>query len=120
MYNNLFEIDPMAGISYGMYNSIKGEEGSFLDFLLHYDSHEANNEDNSWFSDLINKDTMSKIKSPEVLEAMNFAGINTLDFLSSKSYFDTKAEALKLQLMQEMNKRNVEFHKDFNLYENLL
>jgi len=41
-----FMIDPMAASSYGLYNSLKGEEGSFVDFLLSYDSKAANDNDN--------------------------------------------------------------------------
>jgi len=107
MQTNLFMIDPMAASSYGLYNSLKGEEGSFVDFLLSYDSKAANDNDNSWLSDLVNKDTMSKITSPEVLQTLNLSGISSQDFLSTKSYFDTQAEGNKMILIKEMNKRNI-------------
>ncbi|WP_024955633.1 hypothetical protein [Sulfurospirillum arcachonense] len=107
MYNNFFAIDPMAATSYGMYNSVKGEEGSFVDFLLSYDSKAANENDNSWLNDLVNDETLSKIQSPEMLQALNLTGISTMDFLSQKSYFDTQAEGYKLMLKQEMLKRDI-------------
>ena len=43
MDNRLFQIDPYAGISYGLYNSIKGDKGSFEDFFFFYDSSRAIN-----------------------------------------------------------------------------
>lgn len=138
MYGNLFAIDPMAASSYGLYNSVKKEEGSFLDFLLSYDSKGANESDNSWLSDLVGGD-MSKITSVEVLQALastevnsmdilsqsnyfgtqsesieslSFAGVSTMDFLSQKSYFDTQAEGYKLLLTNEMKKRDIEVPED--------
>ena len=56
MQTNLFLVDPMAASSYGLYNSIKGEKGSFVDFLLSYDSKAANESDNSWLDKLVNQD----------------------------------------------------------------
>ena len=107
MQTNLFIIDPMAASSYGLYNSIKKENGSFVDFLLSYDSKAANENDNTWLNDLVNKDNISKITSPEVLQSLNLSGINTMDFLSQRSYFDTQAEGNKMILMKEMTKRNI-------------
>ena len=108
MDNRLFQIDPYAGISYGLYNSLKGEKGSFEDFLLHYDSTGANNDDSSWLTKLIKEDTTNALNSPEVWEAMNVLGINGLDLMSgvtSSDFFDTQVSALKLQLMQAFSKR---------------
>jgi len=108
MYTNLFTIDPMAASSYGIYNSLKGEEGTFVDFLLSYDSHEANEEgSNDWLSKIVNEDTLKQINSPEALKSLSISGINTMDLLSQKSYFDTQVSAYKLQLTQEMEKRNI-------------
>ncbi|WP_263832115.1 hypothetical protein [Sulfurospirillum oryzae] len=108
MDNRLFQVDPYAGISYGLYNSIKGDKGSFEDFLLHYDSTGANKDDSSWLTKLIKEDTNNALSSPEVWNAMNTLGINGLDLLgagSSSDFFDTQASALKLQLMQAFSKR---------------
>ncbi len=108
MDNRLFQIDPYAGVSYGLYNSLKGEEGSFEDFLLHYDSVGANEGDSSWLTKLIKEDTANALSSPEVLEAMNVLGINGLDLMSgvtSSDFFDTQASALKYQLLQAFSKR---------------
>jgi hypothetical protein len=109
MYTNLFAIDPMAGISYGIYNSIKGEKGSFLDFLFHYDSHKANNNENDWLKNLMSEDVLNHVKNPKVLSSLNYIGLNTIDFFSTKSYFDTKVEVLKLQLLQKMSYKLNEF-----------
>ena len=109
MDNRLFQIDPYAGISYGLYNSLKGEKGSFEDFLLHYDSTGANNEDSSWLTKLIKEDTTNALTSPEVWEAMNILGVNGADLLgvgSSSDFFDTQVSGLKLQLMQAFSKRD--------------
>lgn len=109
MDNRLFQIDPYAGISYGLYNSLKGEKGSFEDFLLHYDSTGANNDDSSWLTKLIKEDTANALSSPEVWEAMNVLGINGLDLMSgvtSSDFFDTQASALKMQLMEAFSKRS--------------
>ncbi len=107
MDSRLFEIDPMAGISYAKYNSVKGEEGSFLDFLLQYDSYEANNDDDSWFNDLLKDELSRSVNQPQMLEALNTYNVSTLDFLSSKSYFDTQVEAYKTELLKEMQKRDI-------------
>lgn len=109
MDNRLFQIDPYAGISYGLYNSLKGEKGSFEDFLLHYDSTGANNDDSSWLTKLIKEDTTNALSSPEVWEAMNTLGVNGVDLLgvgSSSDFFDTQVSGLKLQLMQAFSKRD--------------
>jgi len=123
MQTNLFMIDPMAASSYGLYNSVKGEEGSFVDFLLSYDSKAANDDDNSWLTDLVSEDTLSKIKSPELLQTLNLGSISSTGFLSTQSYFDTKIEAYKLQLMQEMKKRDIPIPKEYegaDAYSSLL
>jgi len=109
MDNRLFQIDPYAGISYGLYNSLKGEKGSFEDFLLHYDSTGANKEDSSWLTKLIKEDTNKALSSPEVWEAMNLLGVNGLNLASSidsSDFFDTQVSALKLQLMDAFSKRS--------------
>lgn len=119
MDTQLFKIDPLAGIGYGMYNAIKKGEGSFEDFLLHYDSHAVNEGDNSWLTKMVSQDIGSALSSPEVLEAMSTLGIN-LDFLATGSFFDTQVSSYKLQLLQEMQKRenaNVLTHKE--IYRNL-
>lgn len=123
MYTNLFMIDPMAASSYGLYNSVKGDKGSFEDFLLNYNSKKANDFDNSWLNKLVNKENLSKITSPEVIQSLNLSGYNTFDFLSQKSYFDTQAEGYKQILLKEMNNRNIEIPKEYegvDIYSSLL
>lgn len=108
MDNRLFEIDPYAGVSYGLYKSYKGNKGSFEDFLLHYDSTGANKDDNSWLTNVIKEDTNNALNSTTVWDAMKTLGINGLDLMSSATssdFFDTQASALKLQLMQAFSKR---------------
>ncbi len=67
MQTRLFDVDPLAGIGYGMYNAIKKGEGSFEDFLLHYDSHAVNEGDNSWLTKMVGDDIAAGLSSPEVL-----------------------------------------------------
>ncbi len=81
MQSRLFEVDPMAGVGYAMYNSVKKGKGSFEDFLLHYDSVKVNEGDDDWLSKLINEDSLSQVTSPQMLEAMNKYGVNSLDML---------------------------------------
>lgn len=114
MDNRLFQIDPYAGISYGLYNSLKGGKGSFEDFLLHYDSSGANKEDSSWLTKLVKEDTSNALSSPEVWEAMNVLGVNGLDLVNSigtSDFFDTQVGALKLQLLEAFSKRS-DFNKE--------
>jgi hypothetical protein len=108
MDTHLFQIDPQAGIAYGMYNALKKDKGSFEDFLLHYDSHAVNEEnDNSWFTKLVGEDISSALSSHEVMGAMSFLGMSDLDFLATSDYFDAQVTSYKLQLMQEVNKRDI-------------
>lgn len=109
MDNRLFQIDPYAGISYGLYNSVKGNKGSFEDFLLHYDSTGANKDDSSWLTKLVKEDTSNALNSPEVWQAMNTLGINGADIMgsvSSSDFFDTQVSTLKMQLMEAFSKRS--------------
>jgi hypothetical protein len=105
MTTELFALDPMAASSYGLYSALKKEEGSFLDFLLHYDSKGANEGNNEWLTDLISEDIFSKITDTDTLQALSFYGFDTFSLFSQKSYFDTQVEAYKNQLEQEMIKR---------------
>ena len=65
---------------------------------------------------------MSKITSPEVLKSLNLGGMSSMDFLSSKSYFDTQAEGYKVILKQEMQKREIPIPKNLgvDVYSQLL
>lgn len=140
MSSHLFAIDPMAASSYGLYNSVKKEEGSFVDFLLSYDSKAANDSDNSWLSDLVSADNIKNLSSPELMQALaetgfknydifsqnnlseatspeilkSFSnnGLSTMDLLSQKSAFDTQAEGYKQILTTEMKKRGIEVPKN--------
>jgi hypothetical protein len=101
----LFQIDPMAASSYGLYNSLKEGEGSFIDFLLHYDSKGANEGDNSWMTKLVNKNTIEKLSSPQVAQALSQSDFDFSGLISTSDYFDTKVQMYKLQISQEMARR---------------
>lgn len=105
--SRLFELDPMAAISYGEYNSVKGEDGSFEDFLLHYDSAGANDSDNSWLTNLITENSgLSALSdNPEMLNYLGSSGVDFTSTLSSSDFLTTKAEAYKLQAMSELSKK---------------
>lgn len=106
MNNQLFALDPMAGISYGLYNSAKKGKGNFEDFLLNYNSKEANKGNNNWLTKMIGQDVLSNIQaSGALLEGFDKTRLNTASFLKSSNFLSTKATAYKLQLMQEMQKR---------------
>jgi len=123
MQTNLFSIDPMAASSYGLYNSVKGDKGSFVDFLLNYDSKKANESDNSWLNKLITQENIGNITSLGTLNNLNLSETSTMDFLSQKSYFDTQAEGYKQIVINEMNKRNIEVPKEYegvDIYSTLL
>ncbi len=105
MDERLFAIDPYAGIGYGMYNALKKGEGNFEDFLLQYNSHEANEGDSSWLTKIMQKDMSNALSSPEVWSAMDTLGINSLDFISTSDYFETQVQGYRFILMQEMHKR---------------
>lgn len=106
MDSRLFEIDPYAGASYALYTSVKGEDASFEDFLLHYDSTGASEGDNAWLSRLAVEKTTQAFSTPEVWEAMRALGISGLDFGTSMTYFDSQVYAAKMQLMEAFSKRD--------------
>jgi len=107
MQSRLFEVDPLAAVGYAMYNSVKKGEGSFEDFLLHYDSVKVNEGDDDWLTKLINQDSLNQVASPQILDAITKYGVNSLSAFSQSSYFDTQVAVYKLQLLQEMNKRKI-------------
>jgi len=106
MDSRLFEIDPYAGASYALYTSVKGEDASFEDFLLHYDSTGASEGDNAWLTKMITQDTLNSLSSSSVFEAMNLLGMQSLDFGSSTTYFDSQVYAAKMQLLQAFSQRD--------------
>jgi len=106
MDSQLFQIDPYAGVSYGLYNSLKGKDASFEDFLLHYDSKGASEGDNAWLTHIMTQDSMNALSSPAVWEAMNTLGVGGLNFSSSTDFFDTQVYAAKMQLMEAFSKRD--------------
>lgn len=106
MNTQFFALDPMAGISYGLYNSAKKGKGSYEDFLLHYNSKEANDGNNNWLTKMIGQDTLTNLQTSNIfLSKLNQVGISTASLLDQNSFLSTKATAYKLQLMQEMQKR---------------
>lgn len=120
MDSRVFEVDPLAAINYGLYNAMKKGEGSFEDFLVHYDSHSVNEGDNSWLTNLMSEDTFASITSSEVLGAMDALSVDNLNFLTKSNFFDTQVAAYKLQLLQEMSKRGEKPSTILNqFYQNL-
>lgn len=125
--NTLFSLDPMAAISYGQYNAVKKENGSFEDFLLHYDSHEANDGGSDWLSNLISQEGgFNKLSSnPELLQSLDLSKFDFSSNISSSNFLTTKAEALKLQLLTQMQAKGytdkeIEALKTLNNFENPL
>lgn len=104
----LFAIDPMAAISYGQYNAVKKGKGNFEDFLLNYNSHEANNGKSKWLSKLISKeggyDKLSS--SPELLKSLDLSKFSFTSSLNTNDFLTTKANAYKLQVLSLMQKKN--------------
>lgn len=109
MVNRIFEIDPLAAIQYGLYNALKKGEGSFEDFLLHYDSHSVNEGDNSWFTKLVTEDISASLGSSEVINAMSLLAIESFDVFAKANFFDTQVASYKLQVLQEMAKRGEKY-----------
>lgn len=106
MDSRLFEIDPYAGASYALYTSVKGEDASFEDFLLHYDSMGASEGDNSWLTKMITQDTLGLLTSSSAFETLGLLGAESLDFGTSTTYFDTQVYAAKMQLLQAFSQRD--------------
>lgn len=103
----LFALDPMAAISYGQYNAVKKNEGSFEDFLLHYNSYEANEGGSDWLSNLISQEGgYSKLSSsPELLQSLDLSNFNFTSSLSTSDFLSTKADAYKLQVLSLMQQK---------------
>ncbi len=97
---NLFALDPMASISYAQYNAVKKDKGSFEDFLLHYDSHEANEGGSKWLNRLIKNEGgyEALASNPELVSSLKDLNLD-LDFssyLNTSKFLDTKIEVLKM------------------------
>ena len=104
MDSRLFEIDPYAGVSYGLYKSYKGSDASFEDFLVHYDSSAANKGDSSWLTDMMSQSISDQLNTPEVWQAMSALGVH-MNTSNSFLFFDAQVSALKLQLFEAFNQR---------------
>lgn len=94
----LFKLDPMAGISYAQYNAIKKDKGSFEDFLLHYNSYEANNQKSNWLTNLISNETQNS--QLDILSKFKFS-LNA----NSDNLFMTKSRFYKLQTLNLLTKK---------------
>ncbi len=99
----LFALDPMAAISYGQYNAVKKDKGSFEDFLLHYDSYEVNEGSNKWLQKLISKNScLGAIASnPQLLNSLDMSSFDFNKAISTSDFLDTKIELLKLQVLSK-------------------
>lgn len=105
MNTQLFMIDPMAASSYGLYNAMKKEEGSFVDFLLSYDSQGANEGDNSWLTKLITNDNMEIFANSGLLSTFESLHVSTFDLFSQRDSFDAQAQIYKLQIQKLLSEK---------------
>lgn len=103
----LFKLDPMAGISYAQYNSVKKGKGSFEDFLLNYNSLEANEGKNNWLTNLMSREGgFNKLaSSPELLSSLDLSSFNFSTSLSTSNFLATKADSYKLQALSMLQKK---------------
>ncbi len=103
----LFTLDPMAAISYGQYNAVKKDKGSFEDFLLHYNSYEANEGNSKWLQNLISKNSglNALASNPELLNSMDALGFDFSSSISTSNFLDTKIELLKLNILSKINNK---------------
>lgn len=121
----LFALDPMAAISYGQYNAVKKDEGSFEDFLLNYDSYEANEGNSQWLTDLITKEGGFSGLSSELLSSVDLSSFDFTSSLSTSNFLTTKAEVLKQEVLSKMQEKGysdeeIEATKTLNSFKNPL
>ncbi len=97
----LFAIDPAAAVSYAQYNTVKEGKGSFEDFLLHYDSHEANEGGSNWLDRLIQNEGgfNTLAKHPELVNSLRGRDFNFLKGFSTSDFFGAKIESLKMMAL---------------------
>ncbi len=101
----LFKLDPLAGISYAQYNEVKKGKGSFEDFLLHYDSYNANKGKNDWLTNLISSEGgFEKIASSELLNSLDLSKFSFS--LSTNTFLNTKALVFKHQALLQLQKKS--------------
>ncbi len=102
----LFKLDPMAGISYAQYNAVKKDEGSFEDFLLHYNSYEANEGKSDWLTNLISEEGgFSKLASSELFHTLDLSKFSFSKHLNTSDFLTSKAQAYKLQALSMLQKK---------------
>lgn len=122
----LFKLDPMAAISYAQYNEVKSEDGSFEDFLLNYNSYEANNGNSNWLTNLITSEGgLNQLASSELLSSLDLSTFDFTSSLSSSDFLTTKADAYKAQalaLLQQngYSDEEIEALETINSFKNLL
>jgi len=106
--NNIFNnLGLQAAVDYGKYQTVKGKESDFVDFLLSYDSKGAQNGDTSWLNSInsVNEDKLMSITAQASDKLKKPLSSLSLENLQNSNYFDTQVTALKYQLMEGFKER---------------
>jgi len=106
--NNVFnELGVQAAVDYGKYQTVKGEDADFVDFLLSYDAKGAQEGDTSWLNDVsaVNQDKLMSITG-QAMDALGKTNpLTSMTNMQNSDYFDTKVSALKYQLLEAFKDR---------------
>ncbi|NOQ31334.1 MAG: hypothetical protein GQ570_09445 [Helicobacteraceae bacterium] len=101
------DLGVQAAVDYGRYQSIKGDKGDFVDFLLSYDAMGAEDGDSSWMNKVssMNDDLLMSLSG----QASSFLGVENsvsdMSQLQNGDYFNTQVFTLKYQLMEAFKQR---------------
>ncbi len=98
------------GLDYAKYQSIKGDKGDFVDFLLKYDSVKSEEGDDSWMSSLFGGSDLLESLSPEALTMLDSKSTQNIfgdakDSDGAALMMDTQVSALKMQLLDGFRQR---------------
>ncbi len=96
------------GIDYAKYQSIKGDKGDFVDFLINYDSKASENGDESWMNSLFGSNDLLNSLPAEAyskLDSKTIQDIASQTTDNSFSAIDTEVASLKLQLLNAFKTR---------------
>jgi len=106
--NNVFnDLGIQAAVDYGKYQTVKGKESDFVDFLLSYDSKGAQDGDTSWLNNInsVNENKLMSITAQASDKLKKPLSSLSLENLQNSNYFDTQVTALKYQLMEGFKER---------------
>ncbi len=109
-----------TAIDYGKYQAIKGSSGSYVDFLLHYDSVAAEEGDQSWMNSLFGMDELMGSLPPQALASLDSSKTKDIfglkkDKNDSFMMMDAQVSALKMQLIEGFKQRYEESEKNETL-----